>query len=71
MAGNWERSERLPVGRTMPKKRAAARLVTSGRWGPPPRAGGIGPFKTGISLLFEMFSSVWFQMSDVSWAGFL
>lgn len=54
MAGNWERSEGVPVGRTMLKTKAAMRLVQVDT-GPPPWAVGTGLFKTVISLLFEMF----------------
>lgn len=70
MAGNWERSEGVPVGRTMLKTRATTRLVQVDT-GPSPWPVGTGLFKTVISLLFEMFWRVWFQMSDVWRVGCL
>lgn len=54
MAGNWERSEGVPVGRTSLKTRVAAHLVQVDT-GPPPWPEGTGLFKTVISLLFELF----------------
>lgn len=48
MAGNWERSEGVPVGRAMLKTRTLVRL-TEVDTGPPPCAGGTGLFKTAIS----------------------
>lgn len=70
MAGNWERSEGVPVGRTMLKTRAVTRLVQVDT-GPLPWAVGTGLFKTTVSLLFEMFWRVWFQMSGIWREGVL
>lgn len=52
MAGNWERSEGVPVGRTTLKTRAPTHLGQVDT-GPPPWAAGTGLFKALISLLFE------------------
>ena len=55
MAGNWERSEGVPVGRATLKTRTSARL-TEVDTGPPPWAGGTGLFKNRYKcLLFEVF----------------
>lgn len=70
MAGNWERSEGVPVGRMMLKTRAVAHLIQVDT-GPPPWVLGTGLFKTLIRLLFEMFWRVWFHMSDVWRVGCL
>lgn len=47
MAGNWERSEGIPVGRSTAKTRAAACLKQA-RGSPPPSPGGTGHFRTGM-----------------------
>lgn len=54
MAGNWDRSEGVPVGRRTLKTRVATHLGQVDT-GPLPWAAGTGLFKALISSLFEMF----------------